>query len=93
MKLYASIQKEPKLKGKVKMIGVAAGNNLKEVEIFKKTYKVPYPIFSDPKFDAHTAVGSPRTPFTIWVRRDAQGKSIVVSTHLGTDRFGGECPG
>ena len=65
------------------MIGIASGNNLHEVEIFKKTYKVPYPIFSDSKFDAHTAVGSPRTPFTIWVRRDVQGKSIVVSTHLG----------
>jgi len=81
--VYATIQKEPKLKGKVKMIGVASGNNSHEVEIFKKTYKVPYPIFSDSKFDAHTAVGSPRTPFTIWVRRHAQGKSIVVSTHLG----------
>jgi len=81
--LYSSIKKNPKLEGKVKMIGIAAGNNLNEVEIFKKTYKVPYPIFSDLKFDAHTAVGSPRTPFTIWVRKDPQGKSIVVSTHLG----------
>jgi len=81
--LYSSIEKNPKLKGKVKMIGIAAGNNLHEVEIFKKEYKVPYPIFSDLKFDAHTAVGSPRTPFTIWVRKDAQGKGIVVSTHLG----------
>ncbi len=81
--LYSSIEKDPGLKGKVKMIGVAAGNNLNEVEIYKKTYQVPYPIFSDSKFDAHTAVGSPRTPFSIWVRKDAQGKGIVVSTHLG----------
>lgn len=81
--LYSSIEKDSKLKGKVKMIGVAAGNNLKEVENFKKEYKVPYPIFSDSKFDAHTAIGSPRTPFTIWVRKDVQGKGIVVSTHLG----------
>ena len=85
--LYSSIEKDPRLKGKVKMIGVAAGNNLNEVEIYKKNYQVPYPIISDPKFDAHTAVGSPRTPFTIWVRKDAQGKGIVVSTHLGTDGF------
>jgi hypothetical protein len=77
------IEKDPKLKGKVKVIGVAAGNNEKEIESFKKEYKVPYPIFADIKFDAHAAVGGPRTPFTIWVRRDAQGKSIVVSTHLG----------
>jgi peroxiredoxin len=81
--IYASIEKDPRLKGKVKMIGIAAGNNEKEVESFKKEYKVPYPILSDIKFDAHTAVGSPRTPFTIWVRKDGQGKSIVVSTHLG----------
>jgi thiol-disulfide isomerase/thioredoxin len=81
--LYSSIEKDPGLKGKVKMIGVAAGNNLNEVEIYKKTYQVPYPVMGDPKFDAHTAVGSPRTPFSIWVRKDTQGKCIVVSTHLG----------
>ncbi|PIV21359.1 MAG: hypothetical protein COS40_07675 [Deltaproteobacteria bacterium CG03_land_8_20_14_0_80_45_14] len=81
--LYSSIEKDPRLKGKVKMIGVAAGNNLNEVEIYKKQYNVPYPIISDSKFDAHMGVGSPRTPFTIWVRKDAQGKGVVVSTHLG----------
>jgi len=81
--LYISIEKDPRLKVKVKMIGVAAGNNLHEVEIYKKQYNIPYPILSDPKFDAHTAVGSPRTPFTIWTRKDAQGRGIVVSTHLG----------
>ena len=81
--LYSSIEKDPGLKGKVKIIGVAAGNNPTEVEIFKKEYKVPYPLISDLKFDAHTAVGSPRTPFIIWIRKDAQGKGIVVSSHLG----------
>jgi len=81
--VYSSIKRDPRLKGKVKMIGIAAGNNLNEVQIFKKAYHIPYPILSDAKFDAHTAAGSPRTPFSIWVRRDAQGNSIVVSTHLG----------
>ena len=81
--VYSSIESDSRLKGKVKMIGIAAGNNMMEVEVFKKAYRVPYPIFADPRFDAHTAVGSPRTPFSTWVRRDAQGNSIVVSTHLG----------
>jgi peroxiredoxin len=81
--LYSSIEKDRRLRGKVKMIGVAAGNNLHEVEIYRKQYNIPYPILSDPKFDAHTAAGSPRTPFTIWIRKDAQGKGIVLSTHLG----------
>jgi hypothetical protein len=81
--VFSSIEKDPALKGKVKMIGIAAGNTLQEVEIFKKEYKIPYPLFSDSKFDVHTKVGSPRTPFMIWVRKEAQGKSVVVSTHLG----------
>ena len=81
--LYSSIEKDRKLRGKVKMIGVAAGNNLHEVEIYRKQYNIPYPILNDPKFDAHTAAGSPRTPFTIWIRKDAQGRGIVLSTHLG----------
>ncbi len=81
--VYSSIEKDPKLKGKVKMLGIAAGNNPTEVEFFKQQNHVPYPIFSDMKFDAHLAVGGPRTPFTIWVRKDTQGKPIVVSTHLG----------
>lgn len=81
--LYSSIEKDPKLKGKVKMIGIAAGNNPGEVETFKKAYQIPYPIFSDPKFDVHMALGGPRTPFTLWVRRDGQGNGVVVSTHLG----------
>ena len=81
--LYSFIEKDPRLRGKVKMVGVAAGNGLHEVEVYRKTFQVPYPILADPKFDAHTAVGSPRTPFSIWIRKDAQGKGIVVSTHLG----------
>jgi thiol-disulfide isomerase/thioredoxin len=81
--LYQSIETDPKLKGKVKMMGIAAGNNPTEVEIFRKAYQVPYPVLCDPKFSAHLAVGSPRTPFTLWVRKDAQRGGIVTSTHLG----------
>jgi hypothetical protein len=81
--LYLSIEKDPKLKGKMKIIGIGSGNNLKEVETFKEEYKIPYPIFSDSKFDAHTAIGSPRAPFMVLVRREPQGDGIVVSTHLG----------
>ncbi len=81
--LYFSIEKDKTLRGKVKIIGIAAGNNLREVENFKKEYKVAYPILSDLRFDAHTAVGSPRTPFSIWVRKERGGTGIVVSTHLG----------
>ena len=81
--VYASVEKDPKLKGRVKVIGIAAGNSLAEVKHYKKEYRIPYPILPDSEFDAHNAVGSPRTPFTIWVRKDTLGKGVVVSTHLG----------
>jgi thiol-disulfide isomerase/thioredoxin len=81
--VYSSIERDPRLKGKVKMMGIAAGNNMMEVEFFKKTYHIRYPILGDAEFDAHTAVGSPRTPFAIWVRKEGKGEPIVVSTHLG----------
>lgn len=81
--VFRMIEKDPKLKGKVKIMGFAAGNTPEEVDQYKREYRIPYPIFPDPNFDAHQAVGSPRTPFLIWVRKDKEGKVIVVSTHLG----------
>jgi len=82
-RLYSSIESDRALRGKVKIIGIAAGNNLREVERFKKENNVTYPILNDVRFDAHTAVGSPRTPFSIWVRKEERGGGVVVSTHLG----------
>jgi thiol-disulfide isomerase/thioredoxin len=82
-KVYSMIERDPRLKGKVKMVGIAAGNNMNEVQVYKKANHIPYPILSDANFDAHTAVGSPRTPFAIWVRKGTQGEPMVVSTHLG----------
>ncbi len=72
--VYSCIENDPELKGNVKMIGIAAGNNRKEVENFKKEYKVPYPIFTDPSFVAHKMIGNPPAPYTIFVMRDARGK-------------------
>lgn len=81
--VYSRIERDAKLKGKVKVIGISVGNNQKEVESFKKEYKVLYPLLADPNFVAHKALGNPRVPYTISVRRDARGKGVVVSTHQG----------
>ena len=81
--LYLRIERDKALRGKVKIIGIAAGNNPREVENFRKKYQVVYPILSDLRFEAHAAVGGPRTPFSIWVRKEKKGTGIVVSTHLG----------
>lgn len=81
--VYHFIEGNSNLKGKVKIIGIAAGNNIEEVKFFKDKFKIPYPIFPDTNFNAHQAVGSPRTPYMIWVRKEKEGRWIVMSTHLG----------
>ncbi len=58
-------------------MGIAVGNNIKEVESLKNEYKVLYPLLTDPDFSAHKALGKPRVPYTIFVKRDAKGKHVM----------------
>ena len=81
--IYSNIENDPKLKGKVKVIGIAVGNNQNEVKGYTKEYKVLYPILTDLNFTAHKALGNPRVPYTIFVKKDVKGKGIVFNTHQG----------
>lgn len=78
-KLYKFIQQDPRLSKDIKMIGIGAGNNQKEVEVFKTKFRIPFPLFCDPNFDIHKKIGEPRTPFTILVTN----KGKVLLTHSG----------
>jgi len=80
--IYSAIEKDPKLKGHAKVLAIAVGNNRIEVEYFTKEYKVLYPVITDLDFAAHDALGNPRVPFTILLRRSPKG-DIVVKTHQG----------
>jgi len=81
--VFSAVQNDPQLKGRVKFIGIAAGNNQREVESFKAEKKVPFPILPDQKFLAYEAVGDPgATPFTIYIRRTDSGL-LVARTKVG----------
>lgn len=81
-KLYDAIEKDPRTKGRVKMIGVAAGNNKREIETFKKRYNTPFPIVPDEKFEVLDIVGSTRAPFNILIRK-SKDEMVIAQTHLG----------
>ena len=82
--LYTLIEKDPKTRGRIKMIGVAAGNSDIEVKHFRDKYQVRFPIIPDPQFAMHSAIGGSRTPFTIYVRQNpADRTGLVAGTHLG----------
>jgi thiol-disulfide isomerase/thioredoxin len=81
--LFHQIEKNPDLKDKIKLIGIGAGNSLLEVEVFKQTNHISFPVFPDEDFTIHKALGEVRTPFFIATRMNRDGSHEIVHTHLG----------
>lgn len=82
--LFDRIEQQPQLRQQIKMIGIAVGNQDKEILKFKQKYHVPFPIIADADFLYWRSIGGRSTPFTVYVRQARTGqKGVVAATHHG----------
>jgi peroxiredoxin len=81
--LYRLIEENPEVRGKVKLIGIGAGNTPFEVEVFRKKYDVPFPLFADGDYAIHKSIGEVRTPFFIGVKMTGTDAGKVFLARLG----------
>jgi len=85
-RLFQLLQKNPELRDKIKILGVAVANSAEQIADFVDIYAVSFPIAADRSFALHQAVRGGPTPLSIYVLQDpAGGPGMVAGSTLGED--------
>lgn len=81
--LYEKMEKVSAKGPIIKIIGLGASNSQFEVEHFKETYNVPFPLFPDQDMAMYKALAGAGTPSFIGCRLNKDGKTTIVLRNAG----------
>lgn len=70
------------LAGRVRLVGIAAGDDWDLVQAFRQRHGLAFPLFADPELALHGQLGNLPVPFTWVLRREADGFRVLF-THAG----------
>lgn len=78
------VSRRPDLSGRIKFIGIGAGNSIYEVNAFRNLYQIAFPLIPDANFAFHKALGEVRTPCFIVVQIDAKKAHKIIYSRVGS---------
>lgn len=61
------------------MLGVAVGNDAKQIAVYKKQFRVGFPVVPDKEGEVFTALKVPGTPYMVVVNKEGK----VLMSHGG----------
>ena len=82
-RLYELLPGEEKKGRVIKLVGIGAGNSDFEVDVFKKKYAIPFPLFSDARFTLHRQIGEVGTPYFFGLEMTGKGGFRVFYSAAG----------
>jgi thiol-disulfide isomerase/thioredoxin len=89
--LYRQIEMDKDLKGKVKIIGIGMSNTPLEVNVFRKNFRVEFPLFPDDTFRLRKiSTQQLKTPTFIVANAGAGEAFKVLNVHVGRIKEPGE---
>ncbi len=75
--LFSLLEKEG-YGGRIKLVGIGIGNSEFSTEVFKKKYKIDFPLIADPDSISYRMTGRVGIPYIILLKRDSAGNLTKV---------------
>jgi thiol-disulfide isomerase/thioredoxin len=81
--LFELIDRDADLSRQLKIIGIGVGNSPYEVDYYRRSYSVQFPLFADRNFDIYNKVGRVRTPHFFILKRNGHRRFRIAFVHSG----------